>query len=352
MKLNYLISFLFGSALVLGLISEAKAIIIRNDRTSADYEKLAQDYPSVGKLIVNAGGQRLCTGTLIDPRWVLTASHCLKPGSSVPDITSGSFTLGTSEYTVDGVYVNPGWLETKANLFEGEDIGLVKLSTPVTGIKPSQLFLDTNKSGVLGTTGTMVGFGNTGTAATGQQENTYGTKRAGTNVIDGFGTDVNKLYTDGIMLHDFDAPDGSINSLGSATATPLEFTGGISDSGGGWFIGGKLAGVNTGRIYVNGQKQEAKYGSISAITRVGYGDNLNWINSTIAGTAPKLVEEPVDTTIDPTIAGQTGESLTILASDTSPVADSSRAVPEPSSILAILVTGGLLSLFRRDRADR
>jgi hypothetical protein len=359
MKIQYLISPIFiASTIVISLASKTQAIVIRGDKTSADYEIAAADYPSVGKILLTGGGQRLCSGTLVDPQWVLTASHCLKPGGSVPDVSSGTFTLGKSDYQFDsnGIYINPGWSATNYNLYEGKDVSLIELNAPVADVKPAQLYIDTTKAGILGTRGTMVGFGNTGTAATGQVDNTYGTKRAGTNTIDGFGPDVNRLYTDGIALHDFDAPDGSINTLGAATPTPLEYTGGQSDSGGGWFIGGKLAGVNTGRISVNGQKQPAQYGSVSAITRLGYDGNLNWVNSTIGGTAPKTsltsTATPVEGGESLELAGGTilePQSGTI--SDNNLLGDRSKAVPEPSVIFAALFTGSLLGIFRRHKID-
>jgi secreted trypsin-like serine protease len=359
MKIPYLIpSILLASTAVFGLASKTQAIVISGGKTSAEYEKAAVDYPSVGKILLTGGGQRLCSGTLVDPQWVLTASHCLKPGGSVPDVSSGTFSLGKSEYQFDssGIYINPGWSATNYNLYEGKDVSLVKLNAPVADVKPAQLYTDTTKAGILGTTGTMVGFGNTGTAATGQVDNTYGTKRAGTNTIDGFGPDANKLYTDGIALHDFDAPDGSVNTLGAATQTPLEYTGGQSDSGGGWFIGGKLAGVNTGRISVNGQRQPAQYGSVSAITRLGYDGNLNWVNSTISGTAPKTT--PTSTAAP----SETGESLELAGgtllepqsatiSDNNLLADRTKAVPEPSIIFAALFTGSLFGLLRRHKTN-
>jgi hypothetical protein len=326
---------------------KAKAIVIRNDVSDSAYQDLAKQYPSVGSILIDGGGQRLCSGTLIAPQWVLSASHCFKPGASVPDVTSGSFTINNTKYNADSITINPDFVASKYNNFAGYDVSLMKLSSPVTNVKPAEFYTDPQ---LKGQNITFVGYGNTGNGLTGQQEGSYGTKRAGENTIDGLGSDYKKLWSDRVLVSDFDAPDGSTNVLGSANPLPLEYGVGVSDSGGGAFIGGKLVGVHSGSIVGDNRK----YGNVMGITQVK--PNLNWIQSTISGT-PTSTTESSQIVSDPNAAPSgVAESGNIPAdsvlavnssSNGTAIGDRGAKVPEPSSVAALLLTGSCFWLFRR-----
>lgn len=237
------------------LILLSSFIVIRHDKTDAEYIALAEKYPFVCKIGTNGGD-----GTLINDQWVITAGHVAegmqrKYGKELKIYFQGE----TKGYGVEQVFIHPDFKP-----MGDHDIALIKLKQPVTGIKPAVLY---RKRDEKGKNIVIVGHGDFKTGNE-KQWRMDGKKRAATNRIDSV-TSTHIIYT-------FDQP-------GSSAITELEGTAGRGDSGGPAIIqtkiGSRVAGISSAGL--PGEQGPGTYGAIEHYTRVS--SYLKWIDQVLSG---------------------------------------------------------------------
>jgi hypothetical protein len=178
---------------------------------------------SPDSLFTFVGQMKGASAVAVGPNLVLTARH----------VGGGDFTLGGTTYTMLSSMNAPQYTIAPGNT-TNVDLTLVKIDGTLPG------WYDIALPGVpkAGDTITMVGYGGSGTVrndGTGYDTGVAaGTRRAGDNTADDFGTiDVDSGVVGGGPV--------MISYLKGAGQAAL----GVGDSGGGWFENGKLVGISS-----------------------------------------------------------------------------------------------------------
>ena len=230
--------FLFISLITLSL--SATAIVIRHDVEDKKYLANPADFAPLATLYVDGAH-----GTLIKPDWIVTAAH------ATFCINSGSFiSLNNGHHKVERVFVHKDYHPGKSH-----DIALIKLGEPIKGIKPANLYQESDEFGKITW---FIGVGGTGNGLTGQTVDNYqngGVLRKAHNKIE---------QAEGPLLKfKFDREDAAL---------PYEGVSGGGDSGGPAFL------TIDGTIYLLGISSRVegegegigKYGVVEVYSRVSF----------------------------------------------------------------------------------
>ncbi len=294
----------------------AHAIVINDDAFSiTDSRTLAAPFDAIVQ-VSSSGGTG--SGILISPTTILTARHVTE-GVSAAGFSVRFGDKVTSPYTPDAFTrsVSAKWEAGSGGTYNGTDVAMLTLSTPVTTITPMRLVDYTTEA--IGQVGYMLGIGYNGTGDVGHENNRDGYRWYGENIIESYGMRAGTTGFSGstanIFSTDFDDGTAAANEMDwfGSSATPLtrESTTAPGDSGGPLlvqlnselFIIGVLSGGTTAN---------SVYGDISWWTGISpYRSNIE-------------------------LAG--GEFFDL------------EAVPEPSTI--VLFGSGFLMLWWRRRSSR
>jgi hypothetical protein len=238
----------------------AAAGTIDPDTPDARYLEFGQKFPNVVRLVAIVNCQnpkcehkqhpQAGSAVVIAPHWVLTAAHVVENTFDQKAVKDDG-----TEHKLTKIIPHRSY---EAGRVGWHDLALCYTPDSFQLDFYPELYTDQDE---LGKGITIAGYGIHGTFATGGKEGSDGKRRAGQNIIDG--------TADAVL---FCKPKAGSKRM------PLEFLIAPGDSGGGMFIGNKLAGINSFLLHDDG-KADGNYGDEAAFTRVSlYAD---WVATQI-----------------------------------------------------------------------
>jgi len=230
-------------------VAKLKALIFEGENVDlAKIESIALSPDSKEKDIKVSF--QMGSAVIIKPNWVLTAGHVVKD-AAVAVVTCDNGT----DYPLPKIIVHKDF---ESGRFGNNDIALCYSPKAFDLEFYTPLYDETDE---VGKAVTISGYGTHGTFSTGATASD-GQKRAGHNRID--------MLSQSILV--------CTPSVGS-DRFPLEFMIAPGDSGGGLFIGNKLAGINSFLMCDKGHKPTGTYSNEAAFTRISA--YIGWVDEQI-----------------------------------------------------------------------
>jgi secreted trypsin-like serine protease len=218
-----------------------------SDQKHLDYGSQFECVAKISCRYTKSGVTGWASCVIISEHWIVTAAHVVAEAEDWVVYVSGE------KYPLDRVYVHEDF-ETG----NGNDIAVGHSERKIALSFFPALYGQEDEQGQVVS---ICGHGIAGTFATGHVL-ADGKKRAGSNMVD---------YVD---------PKGLlVCSVGSGTATQLEYLISPGDSGGGLFVGKELAGINSVVMSV-GRAPLSKWGDESGHTRIS--KHKEWICERVA----------------------------------------------------------------------
>lgn len=242
------------TALLVGGSYEAAGIIIRHDRDDARYREFYAEGDRFSAVGTIGGGM----GTLIDPRWVVTAAHV------VTDVQpfDPHVVIAGQQYSIERVIMHPEWrdVDEVRPISEVVDLALIRLRESVTDVEPVLLYENDDE---VGREIIFVGNGQTGTGVTGPVDHDR-KWRAATNTVE----QARQNWLDFVFS---EPPD----------ATDLEGISGPGDSGGPALIerNGRLVILGVSSYNNSAGTGYCRYGSVEHYARIS--TTRQWIERTM-----------------------------------------------------------------------
>lgn len=231
-------------------------IVIRHDVPDSAYIAHGRRFADV-----LAHVEERAEGTVLAPRWVLTAAHVVEPIGPFDD---PYVMIHGVRYGVEKIIIHPEWEGGWDDILSNHDIALLKLDRPVPRVRPVALYRSRDE---LGQVVTLIGRGKTGTGLTGATGEKGHVVRGATNRVDG--------ASPSVLILAFDEDE-----------TELEGLSGPGDSGNPALLerGDTLYVVGVGSAGTG----RSAYGSIDLFVRVS--SFADWIEQTMATDPPATAD--------------------------------------------------------------
>jgi secreted trypsin-like serine protease len=263
------------------LLPGAQAIVIRHDTGYSRHAASEAQFPAVFWL-EQRSQRKVCVATLIDPRWALTAAHCVEETGLQRHIASqGEYVVQIAGKLqgIDHVEMHPDYQFRDHPQFAARevDMALLRLAEPMALPRPVPLYRDSDEQD---REVTLLGWGYFGLGTTGI-EHDDGRFRLARNIV--------SVAAQRLRLN-FDDPRMPGNA-----AVELEGIPGLGDSGGPALLqtpqGWQLAGIAVGEVASRAATPQAAglppaqglYGAVGIYERVSA--HLAWIESVLLTTA-------------------------------------------------------------------